>query len=71
LIVDFEPELRRILLEIFLIGNDLVQSDAFNDGKLLFFADVKFSGIFVEILCDKVCVGREAPSLLDAVFEPP
>ena len=66
----FAPELIGVLLDVFLIGNDLIELYALDDGVLLLLTDIQFAGILVQVLCDEISVGGQALALLDAIIEP-
>lgn len=66
----FAPELIGVFLDVFLIGNDLIELYALDDGVLLLLTEIKFAGILVQVLCDEISVGGQALALLDAIFEP-
>jgi len=68
--VHFAPELIGVLLDVFLIGNDLIELNALDDGVLLLLTDIQFAGILVQVLCDEISVGGQALPLLYAIIEP-
>jgi hypothetical protein len=70
LVVHLAPELIGVLLDVFLIRDDLIEFYALDDGVLLLLADIKFAGILIKVLCDEISIGGQALPLLDAVIEP-
>ncbi len=67
---DLAPELTLNGLQVLLIGDDIVELDAFNDGVLLFLGDVELPGSVIIVLSEEEVVWAQHLILLNTLSNP-
>jgi len=68
--LDFVPEGWSTCLDVLLICDGLIELDAFHYGILLLFGNVKFAGLIINVLSQKVRIRGNALSAFNACIDP-